>query len=66
MSLIDSFNLQNPLRAGQAFSVKGFIDRNVLNDIAQWMDDEDVLVLLGPRQSGKTTIIKRLFLKMSG
>lgn len=66
MSLIDSFNLQNPWRTGQPYRVEGFIERNVLNEIKQWMDDEDVLVLLGPRQSGKTTIIKKLIEGLTG
>ncbi|MEN8263047.1 MAG: ATP-binding protein [Nitrospirota bacterium] len=66
MSLVDSFDLQNPWRDGRSFKVEGFIKRNIMDDIAQWMDDEDVLVLLGPRQSGKTTIIKKLIEDLAG
>lgn len=54
MSIIDSFYLQNVWRKQKHLEIGEFIEREVLPEIRSWLDEEDILVLIGPRQSGKT------------
>ncbi len=34
------------------------IDRAILNDISKWVPREEIIILTGPRQSGKTSLLK--------
>ena len=36
------------------------INRNILPDIIKWLTEKEIIVLLGARQVGKTTIIFQL------
>ncbi|MDG7026767.1 MAG: AAA family ATPase, partial [Nitrososphaerota archaeon] len=37
-----------------------FIERTLLGDLKTWVDRREILAVKGPRQSGKTTLLKRL------
>ena len=37
-----------------------FLDRSVLAELKKWLDRKEIFALLGPRQSGKTTLLKIL------
>ncbi len=38
-----------------------FLKRKILSEIQKWLDKREILILLGPRQVWKTTILKYLF-----
>ncbi|MBU1111033.1 ATP-binding protein [Patescibacteria group bacterium] len=59
MDPLSIFNLQNPWRREKSFHVHPFIERDASTWLSHWLENPDVLVILGPRQSGKTTLIKR-------
>jgi len=60
MNIIDIFHLQNPWRKDPNFKVTPFFNRQVIIQIEKWINDPDIIVLIGPRQSGKTTILYKL------
>lgn len=37
-----------------------YIRRDIEDDIEKWLDDREILVIRGPRQSGKTTLLMKL------
>lgn len=37
-----------------------YIQRHLLNELAKWIDRREILAIKGPRQSGKTTLLKML------
>ena len=37
-----------------------YIEREIEKDILKWIDSRDILIIRGPRQSGKTTILNRI------
>lgn len=37
--------------------IKGFVPREIERNIKEWIDSKEVLVIRGPRQSGKTTLL---------
>lgn len=37
-----------------------YIDRSLLKELQKWMDRKEILAIRGPRQSGKTTVLKML------
>jgi len=41
--------------------MKGFIPRHIESVVRQAVEEFSVLVLIGPRQSGKTTLLKQMF-----
>jgi predicted AAA+ superfamily ATPase len=53
---ITSFQLQNPWRSGKFIPEKS-LRRNLLSDVLSWLDDPDILVVIGSRQVGKTTLL---------
>ncbi len=54
------FNYQNPWRKNRKFKISPFFDRFVISSIMEWMSEPEILILIGPRQSGKTTILYRI------
>jgi len=58
MQNIRIFDLQNPWRQGKKFfNEADYIPRRMLHQIMRWVDAEDILVLLGARQTGKSTLM---------
>lgn len=60
MNIIDIFHYQNPWRKDPNFRVTPFFNRQVIAHIEKWIDEPDIIILIGPRQSGKTTILYKL------
>lgn len=56
---ISSFQIQNPWRTGQFTSEKS-LRRNLLSHLQAWLDDPDIIVVIGSRQVGKTTLLFQL------
>ena len=63
---VDIFHLQNPWRTSPNFKVIPYFHRMVLPQIEEWLEEPEIIVLIGPRQSGKTTILMKLIEKMLG
>jgi len=58
MQNIRIFELQNPWRQGKPFfNESSYIPRLMFQHVMRWLDDDDILVLLGVRQNGKSTLI---------
>jgi len=49
--------LQNPWKRGQAALTKKIIDRKIVPVIEPWLEEEEIVVVKGARQAGKTTIL---------
>lgn len=60
MNLIDIFYFQNPWRRDPKFKVTPFFNRQAVVQIEKWINEPDIIILIGPRQSGKTTILYKL------
>jgi len=60
MNIIDIFYYQNPWRKDPKFKVTPFFNRQVISQIENWLAEPEIIVLIGPRQSGKTTILHKL------
>ncbi|MDZ7332696.1 MAG: ATP-binding protein [candidate division KSB1 bacterium] len=59
------FELQNPWRFGKPFfDESGYIPRLIFDRIKHWLDEEDILVLLGARQTGKSTLIYKTIVEL--
>jgi len=54
-----SFQLQNPWRQGDFTPAKTF-QRFLLKDALSWMNDPYILVIIGSRQVGKTTLLSQM------
>lgn len=66
LNIIQEFLLQNPWREGKKVKLPdNFIPRDITSQVFNWMDEPDILVILGPRQSGKTTLLKKIILSLS-
>ncbi len=57
MSLFDA---QNPWRRDPHFKVKPYIPRAALSQIIPWLDGHEAIILHGPRQAGKTTLLWKI------
>ena len=56
-----TFNLLNPWRTSNRFLVpQNYIVRTLEDDIEKHLDDEDMSIIYGSRQTGKTTLIHKL------
>jgi len=53
---LNSFNLQNPWRNG-SFNPTSSIPRDILGDVQSWLREPEILVIIGSRQVGKTTLL---------
>lgn len=40
--------------------MKNFVYRTIEPEITQWLDSKEIIAIRGPRQSGKTTLLKRI------
>ena len=60
MNAVDLFLLQNPWRKTIGFRVSPYLPRTMIDCIAPWLNEPEILVLIGPRQSGKTTLILKI------
>lgn len=56
---IELFYYQNPWHKGK-ISDFPYIPRDIMPDLVRWLDDREILVLIGPRQAGKSTLLKAL------
>ncbi|MGH7598521.1 MAG: ATP-binding protein, partial [bacterium] len=56
---INSFQLQNPWRLGQ-FIPQRMFQRRLLQEVLAWINDPDILVIIGSRQVGKTTLLSQI------
>jgi hypothetical protein len=56
---LTSFHFQNPWR-GDKFTPSQSFPRHLLRDMLAWLDDPDILVIVGSRQVGKTTLISQI------
>lgn len=66
LNIVQEFLLQNPWREGKQVKLPdNFIPRDIVSKVFDWMDEPDILVILGPRQSGKTTALKKIILNLS-
>ena len=58
MQRIRIFDLQNPWRQNKDFfDQKKYIPREAFQKLMQWIEADDILVLLGARQTGKSTLL---------
>ena len=60
LNFIDIFRFQNPWRIDPHYKVTPYFHRTILHQIEKWLNEPEIIVLLGPRQSGKTTILMKL------
>lgn len=55
------FDIRNPWRKGKGFLVpKKYIARNLEKDIKAHINSDDILIIHGSRQAGKTTLIHKI------
>lgn len=54
----------NPHWSGIAQSQDLYINRELLKDVIDYLDEKQILCLLGPRRTGKTTILKQVIIKL--
>jgi len=64
MNIIETFNYQNPWRTNSQFQIQPYFKRAVAPEIAKWLHEPEIIVITGPRQSGKTTIFFKLIEKL--
>ena len=57
MDFLDLFLAQNPWQKGEKFKIKPFIERTIFPDLIKWLEREEIMTVIGPRQSGKTTLL---------
>jgi len=57
--VIEIFYYQNPWHKGKLPEFS-YIQRDIMPDLVRWLGDKESLVVIGPRQSGKSTILKAL------
>ncbi|GBD93420.1 archaeal ATPase [bacterium BMS3Abin05] len=60
MNIIETFKYQNPWRTNLQFQIQPYFERAVTLEIAKWLHEPEIIVITGPRQSGKTTILFKL------
>jgi len=56
---IELFHYQNPWHRGKIPEFL-YIQRDIMSDLVRWLNDKESLVVIGPRQAGKSTILKAL------
>jgi predicted AAA+ superfamily ATPase len=56
---IELFRYQNPWRVGE-FPAFPYVQRDMMVDLVRWLNDKEALVVMGPRQAGKSTLLKAL------
>lgn len=58
--------LQNPWKRGQAALTEKIIPRKIIPQIESWLDEPEIVVIKGARQTGKTTILYYLIDQLIG
>lgn len=56
---IELFYLQNPWQKGKIPEFP-YIQRDIMPDLIRWLEEREALVVTGPRQAGKSTLLKAL------
>ena len=56
---IELFYLQNPWHKGKIPEFP-YIQRDIMPDLVRWLEEKETLVITGPRQAGKSTLLKAL------
>ena len=56
---IELFYLQNPWQKGKIPEFP-YIQRDIMPDLIRWLEEKETLVITGPRQAGKSTLLKAL------
>jgi len=56
---IELFYLQNPWHKGEIPHFP-YIQRDIMPDVIKWLEEREALVVTGPRQAGKSTLLKAL------
>ena len=59
MGIIEIFREQN-LWWKEGISLKGMVERDIFPLIMDWLETPEIIVVTGPRQSGKTTLLFQL------
>lgn len=59
MGIIEIFREQN-LWWKEGISLKGMVERDIFPLIVNWLETPEIIVITGPRQSGKTTLLFQL------
>ena len=55
------FNLRNPWRQGKSFLLpKNYIARSIEKQIKKYLKTDDILIIYGSRQVGKTTLLYKI------
>lgn len=54
------FLLTNPWLKNKSITIENYIPRNVYFEIIKYLFDDEIIILTGARQSGKTTIIYKI------
>ena len=47
-------------------SITNFVQRTIFPDILTWLDEREIIVITGARQTGKTTLLNKLKERLSG
>jgi uncharacterized protein len=53
------FNIKNPWRKGAAVGAPA-IRRKILDQLPRWLEDDEIVVLHGPRRVGKSTLLQAI------
>lgn len=56
---IELFYFQNSWHKGK-IPVFPYIQRDIMPDLLRWLEDRESLIVIGPRQAGKSTLLKAL------
>jgi len=46
--------------------MNNYINRKIINQINEWLSYNKIVILYGPRQVGKTTLVKHLLAEITG
>lgn len=56
---MESFYYQNPWHKGKLPEFT-YIPRDIMPDVIRWLNEEEILAIIGPRQAGKSTLLKAI------
>lgn len=57
---LTTFNLQNPWRNGLGVKKFVWVEREIFKEVEKWVEEEEIIVITGARQVGKTTMLRAL------
>lgn len=58
--------MQNPWKRGQPALTEKVVSRTIIRQIEPWLEEPEIIVIKGARQTGKTTVISYLIDKLIG